>query len=649
MPRIIGDDLLARDNAGRLLTRIATVFPRGDTIVTLPGIHATQRVAYVEAVNEQRAAQSLSTLSDDEFENACLCAVDLVLEDDTVLIRPDPADMPLAFEADELLQQIVPKRQIKFLHVLDPRVRDAIKRRGECWRINALPRSPEQMREMIAASRIAIGGREIYYYNNTSGTRFLTCQQFCDLAKLPADELRKHLEEIRDHASRTNRLGQPEVAFFMAEGDGLAESLRAFDFAKAGEEELRAAHETLSRKFHDALRPEFRRDDPACPPWRSRMYAALIGQTDKSVSEESLLGLSAEFFMQVEWLPGARIEDGELLLDAVFDEDPSLCRSGSGTICDEKARGFIINFIRDYGDLEHVNIGRVAGSLSARGEWPGRRGVYLAEIKQRGNTQPILRIIRMQKWGVREHLDEGKEFLAAILQSEQYTEYILDRRLGCRQLGMNLPPRVAARKVGEPYLGNSAAHRGMTIWSPYFERDYVSGVATDKVPAGRFADEHFAAAFARTLGRAAAPNLIVGRCDLQGNVVFDDGDELVIEDEKGLPVDIIVADPTGTFTDYRRDLRDLAPAYAGAVNRRAAHVPDARAFGEIFGAAFLERFEQIQHDYRKRRRAFDTLFKHLHRDEAGSFAYRWERVLLRLRTADPRQLLERIRQHLQSP
>jgi hypothetical protein len=379
------------------------------------------------------------------------------------------------------------------------------------------------------------------------------------------------------------------------------------------------------------------------------MYAALIGQTDKAISEETLLGLSAEFFMQVEWLPGARIEDGELLIDAVFDEDPSRCRTDNGTLWDEKARGFIINFIRDYGDLEHVNIGRVAGSLSARGEWPGRRGVYLAEIKQRGNARQILRIIRMQKWGVREHLDEGKELLASILESEQYTEYILDRRLGCRQLGMNLPPRVAARKISEPYLGNSAAHRGMTIWSAYFERDYVPGEATDKVPAGRFADERFAATFARSLGHAAAPNLIVGRCDLQGNVVFDDGDELLIEDAAGLPVDIIVADPTGTFTDYRGELRDLAPAYAGAVNRRAAYVPDAGAFAEIFGAAFIERFEQIQHDYCKRRRAFDTLFKHLHRDEGGSFAFRWERVLQRLRTADPRQLLERIRQHLQNP
>ena len=30
----------------------------------------------------------------------------------------------------------------------------------------------------------------------------------------------------------------------------------------------------------------------------------------------------------------------------------------------------------------------------------------------------------MQKWGVREHLDEGKGLLSAIIESEEYKEYI---------------------------------------------------------------------------------------------------------------------------------------------------------------------------------------------------------------------------------
>ena len=67
----------------------------------------------------------------------------------------------------------------------------------------------------------------------------------------------------------------------------------------------------------------------------------------------------------------------------------------------------------------------------------------------------------------------------------------------------------------------------MTIWSTYFQRDYIRGIASDKIPACRFEDPAYALQFARLLGRAAAPNMIVGRCDLNGQVLFDDGDEVV--------------------------------------------------------------------------------------------------------------------------
>jgi len=47
--------------------------------------------------------------------------------------------MELACLADELLQSLVFKRQVKFLSVADHRVREAIKHRGECWRLSAIP------------------------------------------------------------------------------------------------------------------------------------------------------------------------------------------------------------------------------------------------------------------------------------------------------------------------------------------------------------------------------------------------------------------------------------------------------------------------------------------------------------------------------
>ena len=309
--------------------------------------------------------------------------------------------------------------------------------------------------------------------------------------------------------------------------------------------ELRALYEALRRSFHDAVAPAFRKNDISLLEWRNAMYAELIGENDKVVSEESLLGLGSEFFMQIEWLPGGRIVEGELIFDPIFEATDDAEDRGVHRLCDEKCRGFIFNFVREFGDLEYVNIGRVVASLSHRPTTPGRRDVYIAQVKQQGIKDEILKIIRMQKWGIREHLENGKELLEAIIQSDEYTEYILDRRLGCRQLGMNLPPQTTAKRISERYVGPRADMHDSMIWSPYFERDYIRGMATDKIPPQKLANPAFVGRFARLLGHAAASNLIVGRCDLQGRVVFDDGDEVLIENEVGMPTEIVVADQSG--------------------------------------------------------------------------------------------------------
>jgi hypothetical protein len=525
-------------------------------------------------------------------------------------------------------------------------VRDAIKRRGECWRISPLPKSPAEMKQMIAASRIGIGGAEIYYYSKPAGTRFLTCQEFAQLARQDDAGLRQYLIEIKDFSARGNRMGHPEIDFFTAERRFTWRDLAAYDLGALGADQLRAAHEALARRFHDSVGPEFRQDDVENLEWRTRMFAALIGHSDAAVWEEAMLGLSSEFFMQIEWLPGGRIEEGELIFDPVFEERAGAGETPAESRRDEKPRGFIFNFIREFGDLEYVNIGRVIGSLSRRQPSSGRRDVYIAEIKPRESPREIVRIIRMQKWGVREHLDDGKALLSAMVESQEYTEYVLDRRLGCRQLGMNLPTRITAGRIAERYFGSRPDCEGIQIWSQYFERDYIHGIATDKMPNSRFADEAFAIRFARLLGGAAAPNIVVGRLDLKGRVIFDDGDEVVIEDDCGMPVEIVVSDHTGTFSDYRTDLRRFAPDYARPVNSRAAFVCDPQAFARAYMEAFIERVSEIRRDYRKRKRAFDTLFKHRPRDEAGSFAFRWEQVLERLDRTDPRELGEEVRRNV---
>ena len=647
---IIGPKLFELDEQGRLKSRVGTVFPRHRVLVTLPGIHATQRLAFLEYLNQQRQARGEPPLGPEEEERALKHSVDLFFEVGTILIRPDPDRMDLAFEADEFLQDPVSKRQIKFLFALNPKVRQPIKEHGESWRISPLPRSRDDMEKLIAESKVAIQAQPIYYYSRASGTRYVTLQQFAGLEALDAAGLARQLQEIADHAGRRNRLGNPEVDFF--ETDRLrfsARDLAGQRFAEGSEAELRARYRELKGRFHAAVEPAFREDDPRVEAWRNRMFSLLVSPANEPVGEEVLRGLSPEFFMQIEWLPGGRYEEGEFMFDSIFNEadehpeDAELKR-----LCDRKARGFIFNLIREYGDLEYVNVGHVAHSLSKmRPVKDGRRDVYIVELKPCDAPAPVVRLIRLLKWGIRERLEEGKGLLQAILESDEYVDYLLDRRLGCRQLGMNLAPRIIIRRVPEIYHGPRADHEGQMFRAAYSERDYLPGAASDKLPSWKYAQEGYALRMARLLGRAAAPNLIVGRTYDDGTlVIFDDGDEVVVEDEAGLPRELVVGDHSGAFGEYQRPLIEFAKDYARPVNNRVTLVAKPREFAEAYLEAFRERFLQLQSDYRKRRRAFDTLFKEGNYDPKGSFRYRWECVLKRLDQTDVRALGEAIRREI---
>ena len=351
--------------------------------------------------------------------------------------------------------------------------------------------------------------------------------------------------------------------------------------------------------------------------------------------------------MQIEWLPGGRIEEGELIFDPAFElaeetGDPELRR-----LCDEKCRGFIFNFVREFGDLEYVNIGRVVGSLSHRAKTPGRRDVYIAQVKQRGIGDEIVKIIRMQKWGIREHLDDGKRLLDAIIQSEEYTEYILDRRLGCRQLGMNLPAHTTAKRISERYVGPAprCAKRADLVAVLRARLHPRHGHRQDSrrrswptrrlPPAGPAAGPGGRPQHDRGTLRLAGPRGVRRR--RRG------GDR-----ERGRPAR---RDRRGRSDGHIRRLPHRPGAFCRRICRAGQSPPAAcwpipRSSPPCTSTAFVARFSKIQLEYRKRKRAFDTLFKHRPRDEAGSFAYRWECVLDRLRRAEPQSLGNLIRGHI---
>lgn len=647
---VIGPDPFARDEQGQPLARIGTVFPTHRVLYTKPpGVHAWQRLSFIEHLNAQRVSSGLPALSADEEQELCANSVDLVFEMDHLLIRPDPERIALAFAADELLQTIVPKRQVRFLSVSDLRVREALKRRGEYWRLSYLPKTREGKKQLVFRSKVAISGLPIYYYNRLTGTRWLTYEEFCHLAQLEPPKLALHLQEIADYSQRRNRLARPELDFFAAEPTRFhAGCLAGIKFAELTPEELRDRYEEIRTRFRAAVAEPYLRDDFQNRAWSERLISALFLEGNEAETEQILSGLSPEFFLQIEWLPGGRFEEGEFLLDPVFEDaaahpdDADLQR-----LCDPRAKEIILNFTRDYGDLDYINLGRLPESLSlGRPQKEGRRGVYLAEFHPHNMPAPIRRFMRLQKWGVWEHLDEGKNLLDAILLSDEYADYSLDRRLGCRQLGMNLCRRAMMRRLNEVYLGTNQRYYGQTIRATYFEREYLPGIATDKLPLERYSRPGYAGRLAALLGRAAASSLIVGRSFENARPAFDDGDELVLEDERGLPAEIMVADHSGAFTEFTKPLTAFAADYARPVNRRETMVPQFQEFARTYLAAFQEQFTHVQGEYRKRRRAFDQLFKHSKYDPAGSFAYRWECVLHRLDATNAQELTEAVRQHI---
>ena len=646
---LIGPHPFERDEQGRKKVRIGTLFLDQKALYTLaPGVHAWQRSAFIELVNRRRAADAPGPLNLDEEEKICRDSVDLIFDPDQVLIRPDPARMDLAFAADELLQELVSKRRIMFLAVSDRRVREAIKRRGECWRISAIPTTKEERARLILSSKVAIQELPIYFYNRLTGTRWLTCGEFANLGGLNDAALARQLQEIASCSIRRNNLGRPELDFFAADLRHCGPALFAgVAFGHLAAPELRAKYEARKIHFNSAVHEAFRRDDCANEAWCHRMIATLFLDGDETHTDQILSGLSPEFYLHVEWLPGGRFEEGEFLPDPLFEEaanhpeDQALQK-----LFDPRATGIIFNLIREYGDIEYINLGRLPESLSKeRPQKVCRRGVYLAELRSHGERQPIRRFMRLLKWGVWEHLDEGKELLASIQESDDYTDYWLDRRLGCRQLGMNLAPRVAMRRLSETYCGFAEKYRGQIIRTTYFERDYLEGVASDKVAMEKLVRPDYAMRLATLLGRAAAPSLIVGRA-LGASPLFDDGDEVVQEGEDGLPAEILVGDHSGAFGEYQLPLDAFAAHYARPVNTRAKLLSNGAAFARAYLAGLRERFVHIQEDYRKRRRAFDTLFKHCKYDTGGSFAYRWERVLYRLDRTDADALVESIRKHI---
>jgi hypothetical protein len=361
--------------------------------------------------------------------------------------------------------------------------------------------------------------------------------------------------------------------------------------------------------------------------------------------QELIHGISPEFYRQIEWLPGVRIADGEVVFDALYEEAARTQNPQLLEMCDSRVKSLIFEIMRLFGEIRYVNVGRIARSLARRPVAGNRRGsVYVMQICPAGSDEAMTMMIRMQKWGVAEHLDEGKTLLRSIMEADEYSDYILDRRLMCRQLGMNLPKRLVFGHVTEKYRGRNE-YDGVTVRTAYFSRDYIAGIASDKVPHVKYSNPAWVRRFGELMGEAAAMDLIVGRRSSTTNeLLFDKNYEVVRIGPDGLPSEIVITDHAGSFVDYERELADCVGEYASFIkDRKELAKAEYRLFVSSCLEGFKRRIAKVRQAYRSRRKAFDELFSDRPYDTNGSGAYRWSCALARLDRCDPEELANKLK------
>src|SRR6185436_16050590 len=111
--KLIGPHPFERDAQGNQRVRIGTLFLEQQVLYTLPpGVHAWQRSFFIEQLNAGRTLTGMAPLSLEDEERLCLNSVDLIFDPGQIQIRPKSDHMEGAFAADELLQELVSKREI---------------------------------------------------------------------------------------------------------------------------------------------------------------------------------------------------------------------------------------------------------------------------------------------------------------------------------------------------------------------------------------------------------------------------------------------------------------------------------------------------------------------------------------------------------
>jgi hypothetical protein len=626
----IGPDFFAKDEKGEILSPIASVFPKYSTIVTVRGIHAYHVSIMLEFL--KRGRHTNHPLNIDELErDICRDAVSLLLRGSLILVRSDPADMEHVFAADRILQSFFPKEQIQFTGLHIPEVRIKLRQKGESWRVSPTPRSVQEISCYVRASRVQVGTGLTVYYNAPTGGRFLTYDEFMHirpLLELDRNEALARLKEILNLFQRVNNRGSRELSFFLPAGvnigfSDLEEVVRLLEALPAPDPawEVQRAFDRFASCFALSAGPELMVEDYQNPVWRTTMFCRLLDINEEEM-EEWALELSPEFHLNVKWLPGASVVGDELRFDLAVQR---------------RVQGLISHFWEKSGGLISINVGRIEESQTSRDISGQERDVYLVVMTTRDH-QDSIRLLRLMKWDAIHWIKMGFSLEQAVAETIKYRNYIADRLHAAARLGFPILSYNEIRLDEEvPGLGKIPAF--------FFERQYIAGVVTDKIPISCYKNPEFIKGLARQLAAAATFTLVLGRASPRnGKIFYDDGDELIQLDAMSIPDRLIIIETTGSFTDWTTPLISLLPQ---CLTRFRAHLDKARESAvplhviresvDIFANAFRDKLRTIQELAFAPSSNIGSLFAD-RPPEQGGIRHRWEGILARLQATDPAEL-----------
>jgi hypothetical protein len=626
----IGPDFFAKDEKGDLLSPIASVFPKHRAIVSVRGIHAYHASIMLEFLKQRSPEKDLRAIEEREAE-IYQDAVSLLIRDSLIVVRSDPADMERVFAADQILQFFFPRERIQFTGLHIPQIRRQLRRRGESWRMSPTPKSVEEICSHVRASKVQVGTGLTVYYNAPTGGRFLTYDEFIRIRPLiehDRTEALARLSEILNLFHRENSWGVRELSFFLPADVSL-------DFADLEEvvcllevlpetesaEEVQRAFDRFASHFAQSAGSELLVDDYQNPVWRTTMFCRLFDINEEEI-EEWALDLSPEFHLNVKWLPGASIVDDELRLDPGVHH---------------RVQGLISHFWEISGGLLSINVGRVEHSQSAREASGEEREVYLVVMTTR-DQQDSIRILRLMKWDAIHRIRMGIPLDQAVRETIKYRDYIFDRLHAAAQLGF---PILAYSEIR---LDEQVPGLGL-IPAFFFERQYVSGVVTDKIPTSCYKNPNFIQRLSGLLGGAATFTLVLGRASPRtGKIFYDDGDEVIQFNSRSIPTRLIIIETTGSFTDWTTPVLAMLPQ---CLIRFRAHLDKALEAGVprqvinrsvgIFAEALCNKLNEIKEialaPYSNIRFLFND-----RAPEQGGIRDRWEGIIHRLETTDLEEL-----------